>query len=323
MKTKAVMLLVACAAGCGGGGSGEKQPVFTPVSATKAGDTYTLQLGDLKMVVDGGRGARITEFSLGETNALVIRDDSANYGSTFWPSPQASWCAGGTGCWPAPAEIDTMAYTGAIDPTNSIRLVSGVASLGSVAGSSIFVSKDFVPVPEHGAVDVTYTLANTSPSDSITLAPWQVTRVAAGGITYFGQGAGDVTYAPDSDPVFTVTEAGGDRWYSSATVNHDSKAFADGTGWVAQITTHALFLVMSSPDIQPAEAAPGEAEIELFTYRDYVYVEVEQQGAFVEIPPGQTRTWTVRWKLRPMPAGASYVPGNADLVALANKVVAQ
>jgi hypothetical protein len=72
----------------------------------------------------------------------------------------------------APAEIDTMAYTGAIDPTNSIRLVSGVASLGSVAGSSIFVSKDFVPVPEHGAVDVTYTLANTSPSDSITLAPW-------------------------------------------------------------------------------------------------------------------------------------------------------
>src|SRR5262245_66441315 len=104
MKRTAVMLLLACAAGCGGGGA--KGPSFTPVSATQDGNFYTLQLGDLKMVVDAGRGARITEFSLGGTNALVIRDDSANYGSTYWTSPQSTWCAAGTGCWPAPPEVD-------------------------------------------------------------------------------------------------------------------------------------------------------------------------------------------------------------------------
>jgi len=56
----ATMMVLACAGACGGGGGGEKAPVFTPVSATNDGDVYTLQLGDLKMVVDGARGAHVT-----------------------------------------------------------------------------------------------------------------------------------------------------------------------------------------------------------------------------------------------------------------------
>ena len=61
-------LLLACAGGCGGGG-GETPPTFTPVSAASDGaGLYTLTLGDLKMVVDGAKGARITEFSLRGTN---------------------------------------------------------------------------------------------------------------------------------------------------------------------------------------------------------------------------------------------------------------
>ena len=81
-----------CAGGCGGGG--DKPPVFTPVSVTSDGSIHTLTLGDLKMVIDGARGARITEFSLQGTNVLVTRDQNHdNYGSTYWPSPQARWCA--------------------------------------------------------------------------------------------------------------------------------------------------------------------------------------------------------------------------------------
>ena len=69
--------------------------MYTPVSITNDGTLYTLQLGDLKMVVDGSRGARVTEFSLFGSNVLVTRDQNGTYGSTFWPSPQASWCAAG------------------------------------------------------------------------------------------------------------------------------------------------------------------------------------------------------------------------------------
>ena len=112
-------LVFVCAGACGGGG--DKPPIFTPVSVTSDGSIHTLTLGDLKMVVDGAKGARITEFSLQGTNVLVTRDQNHdNYGSTYWPSPQASWCALGGGCWPPPAAIDSGAYTGGTDSANSI-----------------------------------------------------------------------------------------------------------------------------------------------------------------------------------------------------------
>ena len=78
---------------------------------------------------------------------------------------------------------------------------------------------------------------------------------------------------------------------------------------------------MSYPDIQPADAAPGEAEIELFTNGSYV--EVEQQGALAAIPPGSVLTWTVRWKLRRVPGGTTVAPGSADLLSFATAALAE
>lgn len=317
------MVLGVCAGACGGGG-GEKAPIFTPVSATTDGTLYTLQLGDLKMVVDGSRGARVTEFSLFGTNALVSHELSAgNFGSTYWPSPQSSWCAAGGGCWPPPVAIDEQPYTGAVDADNSIHVTSGTASIGSVAGSAIVVDKRFVPAPEHGAVDVTYTLTNTSPDVSVVLAPWQITRVYASALTFFAPGTGDVTYAPNTDSSFTLKDAEGYRFYRSDIVIHDSKAFADGTGWIAQLTPERLLYVSQASDIQPAEAAPGEAEIEIFTNSNYVYVEVEQQGALTTIAPGEALTWTVRWKLRRAPADTSVAAPTPALAALTDAVLAE
>jgi hypothetical protein len=319
MKIAWAAMFLAVAAGACGGGGGEKAPVYTPVSVTNDGDVYTLQLGDLKMVVDGARGAHVAEFSLFGTNVLLTRDQNRNtYGSVYWPSPQASWCAAGGGCWPPPAAIDEQAYTGSID-TGSVGLISGVASLGGVADAMLTVGKIFTPVPEHGAVDITYVLNPTTAS--VVLAPWQLSRVLTGGITFFGQGSGDVTYTQDSDPTFAVTDGAGDRWYASAPVSHDSKAFADGTGWLAHVTPDRMLYLMSFPDLQPADAAPGEAEIEIFTNRDYV--EIEGQGPLATVVPGNAMLWTVRWKLRRVPAGTPIEAGNAELAAFAAVVLAE
>jgi hypothetical protein len=308
-----------CAGACGGGG--DKPPVFTPVSVTSDGSMHTLTLGDLKMVVDGAKGARITEFSLQGTNVLVTRDENHdNYGSTYWPSPQASWCALGGGCWPPPAAIDSGPYVAA-DAANSIVLASGQQPIAGIADSAIIVRKEFLPVPESGAIDVRYTLMNVSASVSVSLGPWQVSRVAAGGLAFFGQGSGPVTYAPDTSSTFTVVEMAGALWYASGPVTHDSKAFADGTGWLAQVTPERMLYLVSYPDIQPADAAPGEAEIELFTNGSYV--EVEQQGALAAIPAGGGLTWTVRWKLRRVPGGTTVAPGDADLLAFATTALAE
>jgi hypothetical protein len=318
MKTRGAVLLLVFVGACGGGG-GEKAPTFMPVAVTNDADVYTVQLGDLKMVVDGARGAHVAEFSLFGTNVLVSRDQNRNtYGSVYWPSPQSSWCAAGGACWPPAAAIDGQPYTGGID-AGSVMLLSDVASLGGVADAMIKVGKIFTPVPEHGAVDITYVLDATTVS--VPLAPWQLSRVMTGGITFFGQGTGDVTYTQDSDPTFAVTDGAGDRWYASAPVSHDSKAFADGTGWLAHVTSDRMLYVMSFPDLQPADAAPGEAEIEVYTNRDYV--EIEGQGALTTTQPGNATVWTVRWKLRRLPAGVPVEAGNAALAAFTASVLAE
>jgi hypothetical protein len=315
-----VILTLACAGACGGE-DGDKPPTFTPVSATSDGDLYTLVLGDLKMVIDGARGARITEFSLDGANLLLTRDENSSYGSTYWPSPQSGWCAAGGACWPPPAAIDMQLYAGAIGGTNVIQLASAAAPLGSVPDSAIAVSKRFTPVPESGAVDVMYMLTNASVYASVLLAPWQVSRVATGGLTFFGQGSGPATYAPDSDPAFTLTEAAGDLWYASAPVNHNSKAFADGAGWLAHVTPSRLLYLASFADIAPADAAPGEAEIEVFAGIDYI--EIEAQGAFTLLAPGETLSWTVRWKLRRVPGGVAIAAGDAGLAGFAGAAIAE
>jgi len=315
-----VLACVVALVGCGGGSD---EPIsYTPVSATAESGLYTLQLGALKLVIDGTRGGRITEWTFKGTNVLVTRDENGTYGSTYWPSPQSSWCAAGAACWPPAAAIDTQPYTGDIDAqANTIRLTSAEASIGGFADSAVTLTKQLTPVPDSGAVDVTYTLTNTSPTVSVDVAPWLISRVAPGGLTFFGQGSGPVTYAPDSDPTFAVSEAAGDVWYQSAPVAHNSKAFADGTGWLAHATTDRLLYVMSYPDIQPAEAAPGEAEIELFTNGDYV--EIESQGALTTVAPGQALTWTVRWKLRPVPGGTTVASGSAALASFASATLAE
>jgi hypothetical protein len=309
---------MAFAVACGGG---EKPISYTPVSATSEGDLHTLTLGDLKMVVEATRGARITEFSLRGENVLVTINENSNYGATYWPSPQSIWCPGGVDCWPPPEAIDNEPYTGGVDATNMLHLMSAEETIFTVAGSAISVNKHFRPVPESGAIDVTYELTNTSPTVSISLAPWQVTRVAAGGITFFGQGSGSPTYAPDSDPTFQLTDGAGGLWYESAVVRHNSKALADGSGWIAHVTPARLLYVQSHPDLQPADAAPGEAEIEVFTNSSYV--EVESQGALAALAPGDKLAWTVRWKLRRLPGGTTVAAGNADLVSLAGAALAE
>jgi len=318
-----IALLLACAGACGGGGGGgEKPPVFTPVSVTNQGNVFTLALGDLKMVVDGGWGARVTEFSLQGKSVLVTMDENINYGSTFWPSPQASWCTAVDSCWPPPESLDQGVYSGSVDAaTNSVELASADQQLAGLVGSTIAVTKQFTPVPESGAIDVTYTIANHSATDSVSLAPWQVSRVEAGGLAFFGKGPGPVTYAPLTASTFMVNEMGGNLWYQSAPVTHDSKAFADGTGWIAQVTPDRLLFLVEYPDIDPAEAAPGEGEIELYTNSSYV--EMEQQGGLTLIAPGDELSWTVRWKLRRVPAGTAVTAGSAGLAAFADATLAE
>ena len=104
------------------------------------------------------------------------------------------------------------------------------------------------------------------------------------------------------------------------------KAYADGHGgWLAQVSDD-LVLVRAFTDSEPGARAPGEAEIEILadydlTTKQHRYVEVGLQGPYVELAPGASSSWTVRWFLRRLPAGISIKAGNAELLGFVRGVV--
>ena len=86
--------------------------------------------------------------------------------------------------------------------------------------------------------------------------------------------------------------------------------------------TANYLLVKSFADTSPAEAAPGEAEIEIYANAGHTYVEVENQGAYVHLAPGAATAWTVRWMLRKLDLAATPARvGSAPLLEFVRSLV--
>jgi hypothetical protein len=183
------------------------------------------------------------------------------------------------------------------------------------------VEKKFSADGEAGVVAVVYTLANRG-SQARQVAPWEITRVAAGGLTFFPIGEGGPRKGPQD--LLSPTVVDGVAWfpYDAAAISADQKLFADGReGWIAHVDGD-LLLVKSFADTLPSQAAPGEAEIEIYANAGHTYVEVENQGAYVKLAPGAVTTWTVRWMLRKLNlASTPAAVGSAPLLNLVRSLV--
>ncbi len=221
--------------------------------------------------------------------------DAANFGSTFWSSPQSDWN------WPPPPEIDSEPYAASLD--GAVLSLSGTTA----AGLGLAVKKKFSTDRQVGAVSVEYTLANRG-SQPRWVAPWEITRVAAGGLTLFPMGEGGPRKG--AQDLLSPTIVNGVAWfaYDAAAITADQKLFADGKeGWIAHVDGD-LLLVKSFADTSPGQAAPGEAEIEIYANASHTYVEVENQGAYVHLAPGPRPLGPcagccASWTLPPHPRG--------------------
>ena len=84
----------------------------------------------------------------------------------------------------------------------------------------------------------------------------------------------------------------------------NQKSFASGSdGWLANVFD-GLLLIKRFAKVPLEREAPGEAEIEIYAHGDaaHPYIEVEQQGNYQTLTPGQSSSWTVQWDLLPAPA---------------------
>jgi hypothetical protein len=254
-------------------------------------------------------GGKITEFSLNGRNILTGPEVNVDYyGSSFIVGPEEA-----IGGFPPPAPFDFSDYSVAVDELKRTIVLTGE----NYPPLNLKLKKTFTPDIENLSVDIVYTIINTGGEPS-TWAPWEITRVAPNGLTFYPQGEG----APKVPwGTFDYIQTERITWFKhDETVNAaPGKLFSDGAdGWVAH-TDGKLLLIKVHEDVPVADQAPGEAEVEIFSIGDYV--EVEALGPYGEIPAGGEVSWSTTWYLRELPEGMEATAGNDALVEFVESVI--
>jgi hypothetical protein len=251
------------------------------------GARIRLEAGEVALEIDATVGARVVEYSLAGHNLLSGADVHAdNYGSTFWTSPQTEWG------WPPPAHIDRAPYR----LTASDGWVELIGTRCPAMG--VCVSKRF-QIDATGVVRIEYDIHNQT-DRPLRVAPWEVTRVARRGVSFFPQG--ERVWSSAAFATLPTVQALGLHWIEhDRSVRGEAKLFADSTqGWLAHAVDRLLF-VKSFESVPAGAQAPGEAAIELYVSKQPPYVELEQQGRYLELAPDDVHTWRVGWCLVRVP----------------------
>ena len=71
-------------------------------------------------------------------------------------------------------------------------------------------------------------------------------------------------------------------------------------------------------DISSSQFAPGESEIEV--YGGSGYYELENQGAYTSIAPGEWLSWSVTWRATNLPAEVTNAVGSPSLYQFARQL---
>ena len=241
---------------------------------------YTITNGDVTMTIDASRGGKIVSYKYQDQEVLSQFRFPNSFGSTFWTSPQSDWN------WPPVREYDSMAYEAY--PESDSLVLTGQKS----ERFGMRIRKSFSADEKTGAITITYTIINES-GQIRQVAPWEITRVPNGGMVFF-QAKETVPANRMKGLPFTFEK--GAAWFVMDEDRANRKINADGKGWLA-FCDKGLMFVKKFQD--PSQPAPAEAEIQIYANPGKTYVEIEEQGAYTKLEPGDELSWSVTWYLFP------------------------
>ena len=254
------------------------------VSAQEGGDqVFTLKNGNLTMTINPDKGGKILSLKYQDQEVLSQSRWPESFGSTFWTSPQKEWN------WPPVPEFDKQPYT--IQKKEDTRL-SITSPISQRLGLS--VGKDFQTDKNVGAFVITYSIKNED-KEPRRVAPWEITRVPNADGQILFEAVDSIWPAG----LISFEQANGAVWYKTDEAPQNRKVNADARGWLAY-AADGLLLVKRFQDLKNNEPAPGEAEVQVYINRGKSYIELESQGAYTLLQPGESLQWTVRWYLMPV-----------------------
>ncbi|MFN6945665.1 MAG: hypothetical protein ACK4ND_12030 [Cytophagaceae bacterium] len=268
---------------------------------------FSLKSSVSELLVDKDQGGRISSFKFNGIELLSSKAvNPTNWGSTFWPSPQSQWN------WPPPPILDRHPYIGIVEGHSLVLL----SARDSVKTNYQF-GKSLSANTTRDYYNIGYSIKNTHTALQ-NVAAWEITRVPSGGITFFP--AGDTLWG---DMKNLVSNVSGIIWYNydAEAFTGDKKLFADGKeGWIAHARDGLVF-IKTYKDIQVADFAPSEAEIEIYINGGKTYQEIEQQGKYTGLDPNASLDWQVKWFVRKLPDNVNSELGSASLVDFVREVV--
>lgn len=256
---------------------------------------YFINVGNLHMMITEN-GGKILSLKYDETEVISQLRWPESFGSTFWTSPQREWN------WPPVSEFDKQPYTVEQNDDAIVMTSQPSSRLG------LQVSKKFTTDKQRKAIVIIYSIKNVT--DTIrSVAPWEITRVPNSGLIFFDASKESISPANLLPFQFAHNAA----WYQADAINENRKINADGKGWLAY-ANNGLLLVKQFTDLDASQPAPGEAEVQVYVNRGTTYIELESQGAYTALNPGQQLSWTVCWYL--LPCNAENQPSQSllDLV---------
>ena len=268
--------------------------VLTAGAQEHIGQLVTLKNGDVTMTIDVEKGGKILSFKHQDKEVLSQSKWPESFGSTFWTSPQKEWN------WPPVAAFDKAAYTLVQQGDYRLVIKSPVAErLGMSVTKDFSVEAPSATVGGAAPFLVTYTIKNEGRAPR-KVAPWEISRVKnEDGIIFFEAPVDSIW----PKGLMNFEAAYGAAWYKTDEAPQNRKVNADGKGWLAYCA-NGLLLVKKFQDLQIEEPAPGEAEVQVYVNRGKSYIELESQGAYTLLQPGEELHWTVRWYLVPVEADA-------------------
>ena len=254
---------------------------------------FKVSIGEVAMIVDAAQGGKILSFTYQGKEIMSRMTLMNSYGSTFWTSPQSEWN------WPPVREYDSMPYS--VEEQGTTLKLKGQVSERYKSR----ICKEFYPDPVDNAIVVTYTIINESDQER-QVAPWEITRVPNAGVVFFQAQPEDIKPA-DLLPFHSMN---GIALYAADTTARNRKINANGKGWYV-FANEGLMMMKRFQDLNEGEEAPKEAEIQVYVNAGKTFMELECQGPYTSLKPGESLHWSVRWYLMPMngPAMPGMGPG--------------
>jgi len=251
-------------------------------------------------------GGRIISYKYGDKEILTQASEHENFGSTLWTAPQSNWG------WPPFEVLDELKYK--VEKVDSILKMTSDPD----SKSGFQFEKTWWAV-ENNAIRIEYLIKNIS-GKAKSVGPWEVTRVPCGGLVFFPDGGNGKVPVSNLKPDL---QKDGIKWISinKKPIPDHQKLFSTANeGWLAYAFDGYLF-IKQFPDIQPQNYSPQQGEVEIYINKEKSYTELENQGAYRLLQPGETIKYIVYWYLLPIPETVKIEVGSQELVRFARKQI--